>query len=122
MKSKLAVAAVLAFPLFATACGTARRSEALGNAPVVADAAEQRGQSVFMQHCNACHVGGAGALAPGINDKPLPAFLMRFQVRRGLGAMPAFPGEKISDAELDDLIAYLRALRQARAPKTAPGG
>lgn len=31
----------------------------------------------------------------------------------GLGAMPAFADEKISDAELDDLLAYLKALRHA---------
>lgn len=98
------------------ACGTARRSEALGNAPTLASAAERSGQKVFMQHCNSCHVGGAGALAPAINDKPLPTFLMRFQVRRGLGAMPAFSETDISDAELDDLMAYLLALRRAGPP------
>lgn len=106
---------ILGLVLSATlaACSTARRSEALNNAPVLQTESERRGQLVFMQHCHACHTGGAGALGPGINDKPLPGFLIRFQVRRGLGAMPAFSEEKISAAGLDDLLAYLKALRLA---------
>lgn len=99
--------------VLAASCGTARRSEALNNAPVLQTEAERRGQLVFMQHCHTCHTGGAGALGPGINDKPLPSFLVRFQVRRGLGAMPAFSEEKISAAELDDMLVYLKALRRA---------
>lgn len=99
------------------ACGTARRSQALGNAPVLASAAEHHGEQVFMEHCNGCHVGGTGALAPAINDKPLPAFLIRFQVRNGLGAMPAFTDEQIDEGELDDLVAYLQALRRAGPPQ-----
>jgi mono/diheme cytochrome c family protein len=37
--------------------------------------------------------------------------LIRFQVRHGLGAMPAFSEKEIGDRELDDLVAYLKALR-----------
>jgi mono/diheme cytochrome c family protein len=65
-----------------------------------------------MQTCNQCHVGGASGLGPGINDKHLPPFFIRFQVRHGLGAMPAFSDRAISDAQLDDVISYLRYLRQ----------
>ena len=65
-----------------------------------------------MRHCHECHPKGEGGLAPSINDKPLPGFLIRLQVRRGLGAMPEFGPHRISDAELEDLIAYLRELRR----------
>jgi len=99
--------------MLAAGCSTARRSEALNNTPALQTESERRGQLVFMQHCHTCHTGGAGALGPGINDKPLPGFLIRFQVRRGLGAMPAFSEEKISAADLDDLLVYLKALRRA---------
>ena len=37
---------------------------------------------------------------------------MRFQVRAGLGAMPSFSEEQISDAELEDLLDYIVALRR----------
>ena len=58
-----------------------------------------------------CHPKGEAGLGPAVNDKPLPAWLIRFQVRNGLGAMPSFAVRQISPAELDDLVAYLEALR-----------
>jgi mono/diheme cytochrome c family protein len=94
-------------------CGSARRGEPLGVVPLLDTPQERRGQQVFMRHCTQCHNGGAGSLGPALNNKPLPNLLIRLQVRRGLGAMPAFPADKISDAQLDDLVAYLRALRHA---------
>jgi mono/diheme cytochrome c family protein len=65
-----------------------------------------------MLHCQKCHPGGEAGLGPALNDKPLPVFLMRFQVRKGLGAMPAFPESRISGDELDDLLKYVVAFRR----------
>lgn len=113
----LAVAMLLGGLGAGTGCGSARVSEALGNAPPVDTPAEVRGQRAFMMHCNQCHVGGAGALGPGLNDKPLPAFAIRMQVRAGLGAMPAFSEEQLSRRDLDDIVAYLFALRAAGPPR-----
>jgi mono/diheme cytochrome c family protein len=42
----------------------------------------------------------------------LPGGLIEFQVRNGLGVMPAFSEEQIGDAELDALVAYLMALKR----------
>lgn len=67
---------------------------------------------MFMTHCNPCHPGGEAGLGPAINNKPLPGFLIKFQVRRGLGAMPSFSEHHIKDQELNDLIAYIKALRR----------
>ncbi len=44
---------------------------------------------------------------------PLPEFLIKLQVRRGFGAMPAFSEETIDDSELESLAAYLSRLRHA---------
>ena len=44
-----------------------------------------RGQKVFMSTCNRCHPGGRGGLGPSIYKKP--GFVIRFQVRNGLGVM-----------------------------------
>lgn len=68
-----------------------------------------------MKHCSQCHPGGEAGVGPAINDKPLPGFLIRFQVRQGLGAMPAFSIERITDDQLTDVITYLQALRGHRA-------
>ena len=72
----------------------------------------QRGQFVFAQHCHQCHPGGEGGLGPGLNNKPAPVWLMKTQVRLGLGVMPRFGDETISDGELDALMAYVIALRK----------
>ena len=100
------------------ACGPARRSEPLAT-PVVLDQRAERGRVVFMASCHQCHPGGEAGLGPALNDKPLPEFLKRFQVRHGLGTMPSFSEQKISDQQMDDLMEYLKALRRARPLRTA---
>ncbi|MBJ6117301.1 c-type cytochrome [Pontibacter sp. BT310] len=106
--------------LFLIACGTAKRGEP-AYAPVAdSEPAIAQGQVVFNTYCTKCHPGGEAGLAPSFNDKPLPGFLMRFQVRHGLGVMPAFKEEVISDDELDHLIAYIKTLKKAKDDKAAP--
>ena len=56
--------------------------------------------------------GGAASLGPALNNKPLPDRLIRFQVRNGQGAMPAFSEDQFSNDELEALLAYLEALKQ----------
>jgi mono/diheme cytochrome c family protein len=91
-------------------CGQARRSEPLmGPLTLTSDA--ERGRTVYMKYCHQCHPGGEAGLGPALNDKALPTFLKKFQVRRGIGSMPSFSEEEISDQELDDTMAYLEALR-----------
>ena len=98
-----------------TSCGPARRSEPLKGAARIDDPQTARGRTVFMNSCNRCHPGGEAGLGPAINDKPLPEFLMKTQIRAGLGAMPAFPKSELSDADVDAVIAYLKAIRRADA-------
>jgi mono/diheme cytochrome c family protein len=95
-------------------CGSARKDE-VPPTRFRDDPQLRRGQVVFMQTCNQCHVGGGPGLGPGINDKPLPAFAIKTQVRQGVGTMPAFAEEEISDQDLDALVKYLQARREQRA-------
>lgn len=106
-----AILATCLLALASSACSSARRSEPLTGGLVPSSAALERGERVFYEHCNQCHTGGEAALGPALNNKPLPAFLLRFQVRRGLGAMPAFSEAQIDDGELKDLVAYVTELR-----------
>lgn len=110
-----AVAILLAAGVLVQAgCGSARRSEPIVASVVPADARLANGRKVFLAHCHACHPHGEAGVGPALNNKPAPGFLIRTQVRRGLGAMPAFPREAIADGDLDDLVAYLKALRGNR--------
>lgn len=81
-------------------------AERLQDNPRLAD-----GQFLFMEHCNQCHVGGAAGVGPSLNDKPLPPWLVRFQVRHGFGGMPAYSTRVLSDHELEDVVTYVRYLR-----------
>jgi mono/diheme cytochrome c family protein len=107
LRSLLMLAAVLL-----TACGTPRRGAPLTgeHTPPTPDIA--LGQRVFDANCAQCHPGGTTGLAPALNDKPLPGWLIAFQVRHGVGAMPDFDEEDISDEELDALVEYLVWLRR----------
>lgn len=69
-----------------------------------------RGQEIFMKRCNRCHPGGMSGLGPAIINKPLPPFLIKFQVRHGLGAMPAFKKDRITKEQLNDLVTYIKEL------------
>jgi len=98
--------------LVLAACTPAYRGEPLFGPLDVSETRLALGQRVFDANCHQCHPGGDGGLGPALNNKPLPAGLIWYQVRHGLGAMPAFSEARVSDAELDALIAYLERLRQ----------
>lgn len=102
---------MLACAALAAACGSARRSEPLEGA-FKGDGSEERGALVFAEKCHKCHPGGEAGLGPSLNEKPLPRFAMKFQVRHGLGQMPEFGEKAISDEELDDLMDFLVAYRK----------
>lgn len=98
-------------------CGSARRGEPLTDARQIADPEIALGQRVFDANCSQCHPGGTAGLAPAINNKPVPRWLIHFQVRHGLGAMPAFDEKQISDEELEALSRYLVWLRRLDTPR-----
>ncbi len=94
-------------------CGASRRDAPLSEPLKIKNPQVARGQIVFMQNCYQCHPGGGAGLGPALNNKPAPEFLIRTQVRKGLGAMPAFPEAKITDTDLDALAKYTVALRRS---------
>lgn len=99
--------------LLVGACASARRSEPILGYTAAGGSEFAEGRRVFMRHCHTCHPGGDAGLGPAINNKPLPAALLKFQVRHGLGTMPAFKADQINSDELDALVAYLGALRKS---------
>lgn len=110
MKLSAAIGLV-SLTLLLGACATARKLEPLAPPIDTSDPQVARGQKVFFQHCHQCHPHGQGGLGPAIVNKPLPEFLMTFQVRHGLGAMPSFGPEKIPKPDVDALMAYIKAVR-----------
>lgn len=93
-------------------CASARRGEPIKGPMKISSPEAQKGRHVFERHCSQCHPGGEAGLGPALNNKPLPVFLMKLQVRRGIGVMPSFSKEHISDEELDNLMEYIKGLRR----------
>lgn len=110
-RKRLLPAAALLAGITTFGCGSERRGAPFTAPPDQSDPRVLLGHRVFSQHCYQCHPGGAAGLGPAINDKPLPVSLIKTQVRKGLGTMPAFSKEMISDEELDGVARYLKGLR-----------
>jgi mono/diheme cytochrome c family protein len=96
-----------------TACHSVRRGEPITGKIDTTNSNAERGRLVFMRNCHQCHPNGEGGLGPALNDKPAPKFLMKTQVRAGLGAMPSFDKERISPEDIDALMDYVMVLRHA---------
>jgi mono/diheme cytochrome c family protein len=99
---------------FFAGCGTARKTPPLAPPLDLSDAKVAHGQKVFFQHCHQCHPHGQGGLGPAIVNKPLPEFLMSFQVRHGLGTMPSFGADKIPPQDMEALMEYIKTVRGNR--------
>jgi mono/diheme cytochrome c family protein len=89
-------------------------------APPTGDAAAQRGAALFQRHCQHCHAArGAGGMAgfdlvePSIlayrGEAYVRAYVNDPRAKNPAGHMPPFRG-KLAAAELDALVAWLRAL------------
>jgi mono/diheme cytochrome c family protein len=72
---------------------------------------EYEGMQLFMTHCNRCHPGGNKGEGPSLVDKPLPDFLVHFQIRQGMGDMPAFKEEELSKDQVQKIVLFVRSLR-----------
>ena len=91
-----------------------------GRAAVAADAAA--GKKVFTDNCTACHSATTNQTiaGPGLkglfkngkmpaSGKPVTDANVRNQILNGGNGMPPFKGQ-LSDADIDNLIAYLKTL------------
>lgn len=72
------------------------------------------GRVLYNNYCDTCHPRGMAGLGPAIINKPLPKFLMRFQVRHGLGVMPDFDEDVLKDEEVKNIAEYIVYLRKNR--------
>src|SRR5687768_8626863 len=93
-------------------CRSIRRGEPIQGVLDVSDPKIARGQQVFARNCTMCHPGGEGGLGPALNNVYYPRWLMKVQVRTGLGVMPGFDKHTISPEDLDALVNYALANRR----------
>jgi mono/diheme cytochrome c family protein len=80
--------------------------EAPAGPPVAAAAGSAAaGGAVFASNCGACHPNGGAGIGPtllGLSDGAVTS-----GTRQGVGRMPAFTADRLSDQQLLDIIAFL---------------
>ena len=71
------------------------------------------GKEIFTSNCGSCHTladaGTSGATGPNLDDAAPDAATVKAYVRGGGGGMPAF-GDKLSNAEIDAVAAYVSSV------------
>ena len=72
----------------------------------------QDGRKLFNEYCASCHPGGMSGVGFAIINKPLPEFLIEFQIRNGVGVMPAFDKKMLNDNQVEQIAEYLVYLRK----------
>ena len=97
------------FCLMAAGSCAVRKSEPISGS--VVDNSNPRirnGQVLYHTYCQKCHPAGEAGLGPSVTSKP--GFAKRFQMRHGMGVMPAFKKDQLSKQDLKDIALYLRKL------------
>lgn len=75
------------------------------------------GEQVYETFCEGCHPGGMKGDGPKIVGAMLSPAQMRWRVRSGGDDMPAFDESKISQTELDDLLAFTASFQAVKLAK-----
>lgn len=97
------------------------RESARQNAAVVRIRQEsvQKGSAIFQGACAACHGQQAqGGIGPALGGAD--AGLVRGVVRSGKGIMPRFSAGQISEAQLEDMVAFLGSIVSSKPSPAAP--
>jgi mono/diheme cytochrome c family protein len=99
-------------PASAAASAAGAVSEAAAKVPArppapSAAADPSAGSTVFATNCGACHPNGGAGLGPTLLE--LSDDALTSGTREGVGMMPAFTLDRLSDQQLQDIIAFLRS-------------
>ncbi|MBQ0711308.1 cytochrome c [Ochrobactrum sp. AP1BH01-1] len=112
--ARLAVAGLGAIWLLAMPAIAQEAAEAAP--PDLAETLDQRrsfasGEDTWNKVCARCHTvdgeADARSVGPDLSPNEYDADTLRFFIRNGHLAMPAFPGSALDDATIDDLAAYI---------------
>jgi mono/diheme cytochrome c family protein len=109
------LASVTFAALLVAACGRSHRGEPQGPSVTPNTEHSARGAMLFQKLCYQCHPAGNSGLGPALNDKPLPEAAIRTQIREGVGAMPSFGDDQLTDDDVDAIADYVQEMRAAPA-------
>ncbi len=72
------------------------------------------GRQWFNRRCDTCHPGGEEDIGPDIRRIHWPVARMRHQIRQGSGRMRPIPPSRLSNAQMEALMAYLSTMGTVR--------
>jgi mono/diheme cytochrome c family protein len=107
--TKPAASPVATVSTAATATTGALATKPAAASPAAGTADLTAGKAVFDANCNGCHPGGDKGVGPAIKGASVST--VTTVVRSGKGSMPAYTADKISDAQLASLAAYVNQLK-----------
>jgi mono/diheme cytochrome c family protein len=123
MKTARAVAVLTALMLTGAAASPSPVARAFQASEARAQGSAANGKRLFEKDgCYECHgyAGQGSRDGARIASIAMPRAAFARYVRRPSGAMPAFTSKVLSDADLDDIYAYLESLPAAKAAKDIP--
>lgn len=102
----LFIGSALLAPLLLAACNDSPT-------PTLTPPTPSGGEAVFMRYCAVCHPGGHRGAGPDIIESIANSSdeVLTEVIRKGKGRMPPYNKATISDAQLGELIAYMRTLK-----------
>jgi len=112
-RRSIEICAIVIMAAIGGGCGAEHRGEPEGPSIQPDDRVEAQGERLFLRFCFQCHPGGAAGLGPALNNKPLPKAAIETQIRKGVGAMPAFE-DLLSETDIDAIAAYVQEMRATR--------
>jgi mono/diheme cytochrome c family protein len=74
----------------------------------------ERGKEVFGVHCGDCHPDGGEDVGPSLVEDPHTPPQIRMQIREGSGKMRPFPAERLSDEDVEAILAYLATINAVK--------
>lgn len=73
-----------------------------------------RGKELFDTLCGDCHPGGEGDVGPSLVAEPHTPERLRQQIREGSGKMRPFGENRLSDADMETVLAYLASIHAVK--------
>lgn len=89
--------------------GTSGGDSAQYEGPIASTDVE-RGTERFETFCGGCHPGGQEDVGPSLIADPHSAARLRQQIREGSAQMRPFPSSRLSDADMEAVLAYLATI------------
>jgi mono/diheme cytochrome c family protein len=80
----------------------------------IASADAERGREIFAAHCDDCHPDGGEDVGPSLTADAHSPAQIRKQIREGSGRMKPFPEKRLSDDDLEHILAYLASINAVK--------